>query len=89
VSEDISKEEWTQMKSAYQDHHKRLRDIEEYLHFPPDYGPADHVHEHVSNKLKEQRKAENQGQIIKSLTLATMLFILGLIGLGVKVWILQ
>lgn len=89
MSEEITKEEWAQIKSAYHDHHVRIRNIEEYLHFPPDFGPSDHVHQHVTTKLQEERKADNQAQFIKSLFFVTMIFILGLVGLGVKVWISQ
>jgi len=83
-------DEETKMAIAMvRDHHNRLRNIEEYIHFPPDYGPSDHVHHHVAAKLDEARRADNQAQFVKSAIFVSMLFLLGLIGLGVKVWISQ
>jgi len=75
------------IRGMIRDHHKRLRDLEEYHHFPEDIGPADHVTDHISIKAANKRKMDIQSQIIKSIIWAVMLFIIGLIGIGAKSWI--
>jgi len=77
------------LESMVQGHHKRLKDIDEWLHFPPDIGPADHITDHVANKLSRIRKGDLTAFIVRSTIWTAILAAGTLIMIGVKQWIFR
>ena len=88
MSEMPTPEELRQTMSSVQDHHKRIRTIEEFLHFPNDIGPADHVTDHISMKENKKRTKDLQHQVVKSVIWATIVFLFSLLLIGLKDWVL-
>jgi len=76
-------------KAMLSEHHKRLRDVEEFLHFGEEVSPAEHVTFHKMAAQNSKRKADNQAVFVRTLIFAATIFLIGLIGMGAKLWILQ
>jgi len=84
--EPISHDEFNKVKDDCTRQDLELQKIKEWLHFPPDIGPAEHVTDHVLMKEKKNRKTEIQSHVMKSLVVASLVFLFGLLILGAKQW---
>jgi len=86
--EQPSRQEFNKLKDACEEQRSEIQKLKEWLHFPPDIGPAEHITDHVLMKAKNKRKIEIQSHVMKSLIVTALLFLLGLFVIGAKQWIL-
>lgn len=77
------------LEGMVQGHHKTLKEHGEWLHFPPDIGPADHIIDHVANKLASKRKGDMNAFLLRSTIWSIVIAVMTLVVMGAKQWILQ
>ena len=83
---EITKEQKEQNKKLA-DLEKELASIKEYIHFPPDYGPVDHVSYHIEAKIRKKNNAELFQAMKKWLLILVLTTMVTIFGLGLDKWL--
>jgi len=66
---------------------KELSEVKEYIHFPPDYGPVDHVSYHIEAKIRKKNNADLLYALKKWFFILVLTAVLSIFGLGFDQWL--